>query len=173
MTPGRFALLAALVALAALARLAPHPPNVTPVGALAVFAGAVFRDRRVAVAVPLGAMLLSDLVLGLHVLIPLIYASFAANVLIGRWLAASRTAGGVAAATLLGAAQFYLVTNAACHVLYHPPTASGLAACYADGLPYLGYSLLGDAGYAAVLFGGLALAERAFPAVREPAPVAA
>lgn len=69
--------------------------------------------------------------------------------------------------------QFYLVTTAARHVLYHPLTPGALAACYADGLPYLGYALLGDAGHAAVLLGGLVLAERAFPAVREPAPAAA
>jgi len=41
-----------LVSIAAAARIAPHPWNFTPVGALALFSGAVVRDRRIAFAFP-------------------------------------------------------------------------------------------------------------------------
>jgi hypothetical protein len=57
----RFTLLAGLVAGAALLRLVPHPPNFTPVGGLALFAGAHFPSLAAALAVPLGAMVASDL----------------------------------------------------------------------------------------------------------------
>src|SRR5690606_39970453 len=56
--------LAALIFVAALSRLLPHPPNFSPVEAIALFGGAFFASRAWAMAVPLVAMLVSDLVLG-------------------------------------------------------------------------------------------------------------
>ena len=64
LAPGPLAL-AAMIALAALSRLLPHPPNFSPVEAMALFGGAHFARRRLAVLVPLAAMLLSDALLGL------------------------------------------------------------------------------------------------------------
>jgi len=63
----RLVVLSGMVLCAAAARLAPHPPNFTPVGAMAVFAGACVADRRLALGLPLAALFLSDLALGLHV----------------------------------------------------------------------------------------------------------
>src|SRR5690606_10219470 len=61
----RFLILAGMVLLVALTRLLPHPPNFTPVESMALFSGAFFLDRRIALLVPLAAMLLSDLALAL------------------------------------------------------------------------------------------------------------
>ena len=52
-----------MIVAAALSRLLPHPPNFSPVEAMALFGGAYFASRAWAVAVPLLAMLLSDLVM--------------------------------------------------------------------------------------------------------------
>ena len=54
-----------LIALAALSRLLPHPPNFSPVEAIALFGGAYFGRKSLALVVPLLAMLLSDFALGL------------------------------------------------------------------------------------------------------------
>ncbi len=43
----------AIIALAAALRIAPHPWNFTPVGAMALFSGAIIRDRRIAGFFPL------------------------------------------------------------------------------------------------------------------------
>src|SRR5262249_32703866 len=56
----RTAVLIGMVLLAALCRSVPHPPTFTPRGALALCAGAQFRNRWAAFLVPLAAMLLSD-----------------------------------------------------------------------------------------------------------------
>ena len=79
----RFALLVGLIVLAALSRLIPHPPNFAPIAAIALFGGAVFADRRLAYAVPVVAMLLSDLLLGFHDQMLLVYACIAAVVWLG------------------------------------------------------------------------------------------
>ena len=60
----RSTLLVGIVVAAALARLVPHPPNVTPIAAMALLGGACFGNRKLAYLLPLAAMLLSDLVLG-------------------------------------------------------------------------------------------------------------
>src|SRR3974390_2097006 len=65
MNPLRFWILTALIVLAAASRLAPHPDNVAPVSALALFGAATYRGRLAATLVPLGALLLSDVLLQL------------------------------------------------------------------------------------------------------------
>ena len=60
MTPAARILVAA-IALLALTRLLPHPPNFSPLVAAALFSGAVCRDWRLALALPLSAMVVADL----------------------------------------------------------------------------------------------------------------
>lgn len=153
-----------LMVFAAVVRILPHPWNFTPVGAMAIFAGAMFRRRWVAFLLPLAALLAGDLFVGLYKLMFIVYASFALSVAIGRWLAASRTVARIGGAVLLGAAQFFVVTNFALWAVggFYPRTASGLAACYLAGFPLFWNTLAGDVVYATALFGGYALAERAF-----------
>ncbi|MDY3561177.1 hypothetical protein R5W23_002439 [Gemmata sp. JC673] len=169
----RVLLLLSLVAAAALVRQLSHPQNFTPVGALAIFAGACFADRRLAVLVPLAALVPGDLAAGMHVLVPAVYGSLALNVLLARRLRKGRTAASTAAVTLLGAVQFFVTTNFATWLVFYPHTLGELVSCYVAAVPYFRNTLLGDATFVALLFGALALAERALPAVREPVPAAA
>ena len=165
----RFTVLAGLVLAAAASRLIPHPYNFTPITAMALFGGAYFSHRRFAFVVPLCAMLLSDFVIGLHRGIPVVYGSFALIVCIGLWLRRRRTVLPVAGATLASSLLFYFVTNFAVWASgsLYPKTLTGLVACYVAAIPFFQNSLLGDAFYSTVLFGGFALAEHSFPAVRE------
>jgi|SRR5580692_3017065 hypothetical protein len=163
-----------IIAIAAALRIAPHPWNFAPVGAMALFSGAVLKDRRLAFVVPLVALFAGDIFIGLYTykLMLVVYASFLVSVAIGFWLRDRRTIARIGAATLLGAIQFFLVTNFAVWAtgLSYPRTSAGLAACYTAGIPYFWNTLAGDAAYATLFFGALALAERLFPAVRQPAP---
>jgi hypothetical protein len=157
-----------LIVLAAALRIAPHPWNFTPVGATALFSGAVLRDRRLAFLFPLLALFVGDVVVGFHKLIPIVYASFLVNVALGLWLSDQRTIARISLATLLGAIQFFMVTNFAVWQFLggYPHTGSGLVACYLAGIPLFWNTLAGDAFYVTLLFGGFALAERMFPALR-------
>jgi hypothetical protein len=156
-----------VVLLAAVSRLVPHPPNFTPIGAIALFGGASFADRRAAFLVPLAAIFASDLVLGIHLLLPVVYACLAFNVILGWWLRSRRRPLSVAAATLLGSCVFFVVTNSACWALWYPRTFAGLMTCYVAAIPFFRNTVLGDGVFTAGLFAALALAERLIPAVRE------
>jgi hypothetical protein len=167
----RLLLALVIIAVAAALRIAPHPWNFTPVGAMALFSGAIIKDRRLAFAFPVLALFVGDVFIGFHKLMPVVYASFLLSVLIGRWLQNHRSLARISGATLLGAMQFFLVTNFGVWVLgsFYPPTLAGLGACYAAGIPFFRNTLAGDAFYSALFFGGFALAERFFPILREPA----
>jgi hypothetical protein len=158
-----------LILLAAALRIAPHPWNFTPVGAMALFSGAVLKDRRLAFLFPLLTLFLGDIFIGFHKLMFVVYASFLINVAIGLWLRDRRSRARISLATLLGAIQFFLVTNFAVWQFlggFYPKTAAGLAACYAAGVPFFWNTLVGDAVYTALFFGTYAFAERLFPALQ-------
>ena len=164
----RGAVIATLVTLSAVLRIVPHPWNLTPVGAMALFSGAMFRNRWIAFLLPLASLLAGDLFVGFHKLMLIVYASFAISVAIGRWLRENRSLARVGGATFLGAAQFFVMTNFAMWVLggYYPKTAAGLATCFMAGVPFFWNTLSGDTLYAGILFGGFALAEKMLPALR-------
>jgi hypothetical protein len=147
------------------AQLLPHPPGVAPIRAAALFGGARFASAWSAFGVPLAAHFAGALALAwlhgdapaaFHTLLPVVYACFALNVVLGRALRTRRGALPVAAATAVGSLLFFALTNLAVWLLLdtYPPTAEGLAACYAAGLPLLASGLLGDAAWTALFFGG-------------------
>src|SRR5262249_16884960 len=147
-------------------RLVPHPPNVTPIAAMALFGGACFGNRKLAYLLPLAAMLLSDLLLActrydiasMLAIQPVVYLCILATTTLGQLIADRRAVWQVGTATLAGSLLFFAVTNFAewaTRGLY-PLTTSGLAACYAAAIPFFRNTLLGDAGFNAILFGGLA-----------------
>jgi hypothetical protein len=166
----RTLLAAVLILIAAALRIAPHPWNFTPVGAMAIFSGAILCGRRLAFLFPLLALFAGDIFIGFHKLMPIVYASFLVSVAIGLLLRNRRTVGPIGLATLVGAIQFFLVTNFAVWAFSttYPHTRAGLLTCYIAGIPFFWNTLAGDAVYAALLFGGFALAERLSPAFREP-----
>jgi hypothetical protein len=76
----------------------------------------------------------------------------------------------VLTATLAGSLLFFALSNFGVWMgegLY-PKTGEGLLACYVAAIPFLANSVVGDLAYATLLFGGFALLERRFSALREP-----
>jgi hypothetical protein len=172
----RAALIIGIVLVSAALRMVPHPMNFAPIGALALFGAAYFSSKRAALVVPLLSLVAGDIFTGFHPLIPYVYASFLVSVAIGFWLRRKRSAWRIGGATVAGAIQFFLITNFALwasSIGNYPKNAAGLAECYIAGLPLFWNTLAGDAFYVALLFGGMALAEKRFPSLREPLAVEA
>ena len=160
----------AMIVLAAVLRIVPHPWNFAPIGAMALFSGAMVRDTRVALLFPLVTLFAGDLFIGLHILIPLVYASTLVSVALGFLLRGRKTLGRITGVTLVGAIQFFLITNFGVWLLLDtfPKSAAGLLACYIAGVPLFWNTLASDALYVILLFGGFALAEHLFPAFQKP-----
>jgi hypothetical protein len=172
----RLMVLTGIVVAAAMARLMPHPPNMTPIGAMALFGGAFLPSRRLAYALPLAAMLLSDIVLGMTLYgramltsQPIVYASLLATVAMGTLIRDRRSVLNVGAVALASSVLFYLVTNLAVWASgpMYPRSLAGLAVCYAAAIPFFRNSLIGDMAVTAILFGGFAWLENVVVSLRE------
>jgi hypothetical protein len=179
--PGPLAL-AGLIVLAALTRLLPHPPNFSPVEAIALFGGAYFASRAWAVLVPLAGMLVSDIVLGVvnggtyfeYFRTPsfwIVYACILLTVLMGFGLRGKVSGARVLGYSLAGSVLFFVVSNfgvwlTAQMVPGYPACTTGLVPCYAAAVPFFQWTVLGTLFYSALLFGGFALLRRAVPALR-------
>ena len=165
----RLLALLAAVLVAAVLRLVPHPPNFTPIGAMALFSGAYLGRRALAFAAPLAALLVSDAIIGFYPELAFVYLGTVATVAIGWALSRRRRVLRVGAAALASSILFFLLTNFGVWLVmdYYPKTLDGLAACYVAAIPFFQNSVAGDLFYSALLFGGFALLQRAVPALRE------
>ncbi len=154
-------LIAALVALAAVARVLPHLPNFTPIVAAAFFAGSMLRFRALSPIVPLGAMLLSDAVIGFdnYGVTGVIYLSLAlpafAGILVRRIGLKALYVPALLSCSLL----FFATSNFAVWAFsgMYSLDMAGLIKCYIAALPFLQYSVAGDLFWSVVLFGGAGL----------------
>jgi hypothetical protein len=147
--------------LTVLLRLVPHPANFSPMGALGLFGGGKLRSWH-AFVLPMVVMIASDFGLWLltgfdprysplHISRPFIYASFVVYVAIGWWMLRERASfGRLMGASVLGAAQFFLLTNFFEWLIQpwqsfellpaefrYSRDFSGLMACYLAAVPFL------------------------------------
>jgi hypothetical protein len=158
LSPAELSLALSLVVLDVVARLAPHAPNFTPIAASAVFAGMVFRSRALALAVPLSAMLVSDLVIGSYdwLIMSVVYAALAIPALLAIWGRASRPLVVLAPLVLSSSLLFFATTNFAVWAFggMYAHDLHGLIHCYVAALPFLHNTVIGDMFWTTLLFAG-------------------
>lgn len=166
----RFLVLTVLVLAAAATRalplLVPHVWNFTAVGALAIFAGSQFDDKRIAFIMPLAAMAVSDLFIG-NGFDLIVYSGFIAMVLCGFLIRNNKSVANLFLGSISGALVFYLITNFA---LFYPQTMyphnlSGIVASYVAALPFLNNMLAGNLIYGTTLFGSFYLLSKKYPSL--------
>ena len=150
-------LAALLLFIAALSRVLPHPPNFAPLIAIALFGGATLPRAGWAALATFGALVASDLVLGVFPYegMPWVYGAMVAILLLGRALQARRSAGSIAIVTFGSGLLFFVVTNFGVWLTgqLYPRTFAGLVTCFAMALPFYGNQVAADFTYAGVLFG--------------------
>lgn len=186
MTKPRIPVILALLALSVGVRLLPYalshlgvsldhdntvyPWNFSPILPICIFGGAVYAQRRLACAVPFTTLLVGDLGIwaltsrydwALYSYQPVVYLAVVLVATIGFALRGRRSWRGVAAAGLLSALGFYVLTNFGVWALsdgsVYPHTLAGLADCYVRGLPYLRNTLISMAVFLPLLFSRAAL----------------
>jgi len=168
LTP-RFLVLAGMILVAAFTRLIPHPPNFTAIGAMALFGGAYFNKKSFAFAVPLIAMFLSDLIIGFHPGMYIVYLSFILIVMLGMILKEKKKIANVFLASISAAILFFVLTNFAQWITdpLYTKNIPGLISCYVAAIPFFGNTLFSNLFYAGVLFGSFELAKLKFSQLAE------
>ena len=163
-----------LIAFAVCMRFLPHLFNVTPIMAVALLSGFHFRNKNLAVLVPLSAMFLTDLFIGLHPLLFFIYVPIAVAVFLGSKMR-SQNSNSVwpikqsLSLSIFGSLLFFVISNLGVFFLskMYPINTSGLVVCFVAAWPFFERSLLGDLMFTALLFSVYATVCNLFPAASE------
>ena len=144
----------AIILLAIFARLIPHAPNFAPIGGLALFSGANFKNK-IALLIPLVAMLISDIFLGFHKTMPFVYLSFIIIALIGGLIKTNKWQS-LLKASLISSILFFLITNFGVWATgsMYQKNLSGLIQSYVMGLPFFRNTILSDLFYSFSFFYG-------------------
>lgn len=160
----RFLVLTALVLITALTRFLPHAPNFTPLMSIALFAGALFNNKKLAYLIPFAAMFISDVFLGFHSMMPAVYVSFALMVFMGMKIKNNKSFLNITVSSLSGAVIFFVLTNFAAWLSYdmYAKDFSGLLLSYEAALPFFRNTLISSVLFSYLLFGSYALAQKRF-----------
>ena len=143
----------ALVAVAVVGRLLPHAANITPLYAVALFACATL-PRRWALAVPVAAMVGSDLIIGMHGSVMFTWTGMLAFAALGYGMRGRASTGRILMSAVAGSVVFFVWTNLGVWMTsyMYPRTADGLVTCYVAALPFFRNSLLGTVAFAGAIF---------------------
>ena len=144
-----------------LLRLVPHLPNMVPVAAIAIFAGA-YLDKRIAPWLPLAIMVLSDLVIGMHRTVFFTWGAFLLIGFMATWLKDHRSLRNVFAASILSAVLFFAISNFGAWLVMgeYPLNLTGFVTCYVRAIPFFRNTLVSNVAGTFVLFGLYELAKR-------------
>jgi len=157
----RFIFISAAILLAALSRFIPHPPNFSPIGAIALFGGAMFSQKKYAFIIAPVALLLSDAVMGFYSTMYGVYFSFVLITLVGFLLREKQTPARIFGATVTSSLLFFIISNLAVWLnggLYLH-TFAGFIQCYVLAIPFFANTLGGDLFYSSLLFGSYYLVQ--------------
>lgn len=151
-----------LIVAGAASRLMHLPPNIAAVTGVTLLAGFAIRNIWLALAVPIAAMALADMVLGWYPGVLATYAGMAAGVFLARGvllpkLTALRLVGTTFAASL----AFFVLSNFGTWLEgWYGYTLEGLVACFVAAIPFWQNSLIADFTSTALVFGLFLLAQR-------------
>jgi len=149
--------------------------NFAPLSAIAL-CGALCLPRRLAFAMPLSALFISDLLLNMHYGVALVttemlarYVALAGIACLGWSLRRRQHAGLVLGASVLGSVVFFLVTNTASWVAEpaYAKSFAGWVQAMTTGLPgfpstltFFRHTLVSDVAFTALFLGAMALSRR-------------
>lgn len=146
----------ALTLIGIISRLVPHIPNVTPVGATALFASSTVGIKKGLIIVLL-IMLTTDIILGLHPVMWATYGSFMITLCIGRWIQKRYSLSRFITGTLLSSVAFFVITNFAVWIVpngMYERSIAGIIRCYVMAIPFFRNSLIGDMLYGLIFYYG-------------------
>lgn len=142
-----------LIVAAAFTRLIPHPPNFAPIASLAIFGGAVIKNNKYALLLPLGALLLSDILFELFTTTQgfydisqaFVYAAFVLITYLASKIKKVNTPN-ILLACLWSGALFFILSNFGVWLTgaFYAKTFSGLMECYAAAIPFYKNELFGN-----------------------------
>ena len=133
-----------LIFLMVFSRIIPHPPNFTPIIAVAIMSGYFFKKIYISFIVLFAAMLLSDLFLGFYQNMFLVYLSLFFITYIFFTISKRIDGKNLFIYSFFASLIFYLVTNFGVWLLgnMYQKNLSGLIQCYYFAIPFFTKTIL-------------------------------
>ena len=139
-----------LILILAFARLIPHPPNFTPIIAVALISGYFFKNINLSLLILLVAMLLSDLFIGFYENMIFVYASLLLITFVFHKISKKINYKNLFIYCFAGSLIFFIFSNFGVWALGSPGVLdvayernlSGLVECYILAIPYFGNTFL-------------------------------
>ena len=135
-----------LILILALARLIPHPPNFTPIIAVAIMSGYFFKNINLSFLTLIVAMLVSDLFIGFYENVIFVYASLLLITFVFYKISNKINFKNLFIYSFAGSLIFFIVSNFGVWALGSPgvydisyeKNLNGLVECYILAIPFFG-----------------------------------
>ena len=139
-----------LIVILAFARLIPHPPNFTPIIAVAIISGYFFKNFNLSALTLLVAMLISDLFIGFYENVIFVYASLLLITFIFHKISYKINFKNLFIYGFAGSVIFFVVSNfgvwalgsAGVYDIAYEKNLNGLVECYILAIPFFGNTFL-------------------------------
>ena len=163
----QIAVIIGLLVLGALARVFPHAPNFTPIVAMALFGAVIFKNKNLAILLPMAALLLSDIMLelsfqlgyrsfsGFHSGMIYVYGAFFLIAFLAYFGLKKANFLSIGLGALGASVLFFLITNFGVWLSGSMYTMdfTGLIGCYTAAIPFFHNTVLSTFMYSGVFFG--------------------
>ena len=162
----------ALILILALARLIPHPPNFTPIIAVAIMSGYFFKNINLSFLTLVVAMLIGDLFIGFYENMIFVYASLLLITFVFYKISNKINFKSLFIYGFVGSLIFFIISNFGVWALGSPgvydivyeKNLNGLVECYILAIPFFGNTFLSTVIFAyPAIFIYKSLAARASP----------
>ena len=130
-----------LTLFAIFSRLIPHPPNFTPLLAIALYSGVCFKNKFLFI-IPLLSMVISDFFLGYHNVIFWVYLSLLIIFYMGYLLFKKYTFRNLILLSFVSSIMFFILSNLGVWIIGYPKSFEGFVACYVAAIPFFHNTLI-------------------------------
>jgi len=139
-----------LIVILTFARLIPHPPNFTPIIAVAIISGCFFKNINLSLLTLLAAMLISDLFIGFYENVIFVYTSLLLITFVFHKISNKINFKNLFIYGFVGSLIFFAVSNFGVWALGSPgvydiayeKSLDGLIECYILAIPFFGNTFL-------------------------------
>ena len=146
-----------VILVAVFSRIIPHPANFSPIIAMGLFSGFYFKNnKKLALFIPLVAMVISDIYLGFYSISLFVYLSLGFIILIGFLIPNEKyttSFDNILFGSLAGSVVFFIISNLGVFLLNgYGYSIEGFIICYVQAIPFFQTSLMADLLFTTVIF---------------------
>ena len=146
----KYVLILFLIFVGVMSRIYPYAPNFTPMLSIALLSG-FYSKNKFFVLLPIFIMLISDIMIGNHAIVPWVYSSFILIFALG-YLIKKSSYSNIFIFSILSSVIFFVISNLGVWFTGgYSYSFNGLIACYTAAIPFFKNTLISTVLYSAVI----------------------